>query len=1406
MHEEMEVPFQLGSIEYTGDKPAHSFTEPDRDANLILGLTISESSETSDLWILDITIQQDYENAYFADAASPYYFFRIDAGTEIMYIQLNIININDNNPMVSVNEPSCAIEENDDSVSTCTYTITDADGHMTAMTWTLEGYDDVFEFMYEEPVTDVKVKVVTLLLKPKIKLDYEQVALYIMRGTPSDSRTVDGDEQRSGTANVVVAVQDVADTDPVWTKIIAAEEFDELEAKTFTVVARDGDLGINDDIVHTTDGSWSQYISIGLETGVITVLPIDRDADQEIIYTFTITACEVMMETACVSQLVTFLVRDLNNQWPEITVDSARTTRILENTYQDLEFVISVNDRDMGENAMYDIELNSVDGKHLAFGVAPTAGYQSSSIYMYIVDYTMLDYDRDETWREFTITLTTSDRPDPQNSREVEFTIILDNINDEVPYFIFSDDEDNDNAYVANIPETIEINTFVKTVLAKDEDMYDSVKYSLLGTMLTYEFMEPFNTAIAQLTINVIDVNDETPRITVASQRIEIYENLDEGTIIVDEDANFLIATDDDQTAELEFLINWDNSYATKTGRSNSSGKIYKDNGCMEIVPANTPNCELFGILYMEVIAIDTNREINNDQVSLIGPIYILDKNDEKPVFVESTITSYKAVNEEVEEGTTIGIIIATDVDSDKIFYDISAIDAAHEGLVTINDLGELSVGGRIDADDPILYSMLFNVFASDGEHTVQDEIVINVNDINDNTPVFTSPTENENFDLEENSIHGKVVTATDGNGIINDARVLTSVFLLRMFVLTDIDDVAGTCILKANVDLQTYHGVYSIVVKATDLGVPPLSAEYTITVEIEKYNFYAPLFTFPTEGMTLYLRQDPALDSTLYDYNGIPVQDISATDLQNEKYSIIFDIPDSEVFTVSETGKSIGELRVLSQPTEDAYDLTITAVPFEAVHPLTASIVLHIQFLDMAEQPTFSKLTETIVFRENTSDQTSPFPQATYSLEVPEHLVELFPTYYLIVGADQSPFEIEDSLLNVISLNELLDREDQDTHIVQIRASRFPDGSAFTQDLSITDQLEDINDNPPHFEQLEYYSKISTTTSVGTSILRVQATDADIADKLTYHMDDYQNIPSIISSTDPFDIDDETGIITSNIEIPLAGEGFFLFTVRVNDELHDNYATIHIYMVSDAHRVDFVFRNDLATVTSTQAQIAMILESHFEYNVIIEQISPNTDDSGNVIESETTVQVYFVNSDVNEAIVKGTIEKAANDLTAFRSLSDRFSEYELDLVRFLENEETVDNTEQILKAWLIGVSIVLGTLCVLLLVVFILKTRSLTQRLNKLSVIRYGSQDSGLNRKVAPTTNKHAIEGSNPAYSEEKVRAPENDDAMSIGSGDSDLVGIENNPEFDYNYEGNNRNPRASREIPYVSFIIILR
>lgn len=57
---------------------------------------------------------------------------------------------------------------------------------------------------------------------------------------------------------------------------------------------------------------------------------------------------------------------------------------------------------------MYDISLASTTTGGVqhsdAFTVAPSTGYQSTNVYMFVINYELLDYEEVD-WREFTITV-----------------------------------------------------------------------------------------------------------------------------------------------------------------------------------------------------------------------------------------------------------------------------------------------------------------------------------------------------------------------------------------------------------------------------------------------------------------------------------------------------------------------------------------------------------------------------------------------------------------------------------------------------------------------------------------------------------------------------------------------------------------------------------------------------------------------------------------------------------------------------------------------------------------------------------------------------------------------------------------------------------------------------------------
>ncbi|GJQ74066.1 hypothetical protein Trydic_g18988 [Trypoxylus dichotomus] len=1562
VYEEMELGARIASFEYGGSISSigFSFVLPNNTANDFLGLEVRETQ--ANLYHLVITKRQDYE------AGINSYYLMMSTGTDPTGIRINIQNINDEPPIVQVNSASCPVEENNPDITDCSVTVRDADGHMTGFTIELlDGMDTVFELLYKDPVTNNDIKEITLLLKPKEELDYESIVLYVMDLEITDTEIVPTDGTHTTAAKVVVAVVDMPDTLPVWVSIFASQQFDELSKMNYTVDARDGDLGVNDDIFYETDGAWSEYITIGYTSGRIDVEPICRDCDAIQIYQFVVKACEVNMPLACTSQAIAFIVNDVNNQYPLITTNTTYM-KLEENHYEDLPVTLSVRDLDIGDNALFDITLSSSGGQHSAFTVAPSTGYEEISLYLYVTNFTALDFEEEE-WRMFDLMITTADRTTSPLSDSVTITVELINLNDEIPIF---KDMDAEVGYTAAIPETAGFGTEIKTVLAEDRDINDSVTYSLLGTYinniltidnitgkittninraLDYEtqeevvlqvraidsLMEPFNTAIAQVIITVIDVNDETPRIIVGNQRVEIEENLADGTIIVNDTTNYLIATDDDQTANLNFEIDWDNSYATKTGQRvenvfldyrecilirsidiPSSGNGKSVMGVLEIketVKSNTPDYEKFEILYLNIVINDTNQEYGDGTSSVTVPIYIINIDDEYPEFVSSTITSRKNVVEESQDDTVIGVVLATDVDSDIINYRIEAEDSKYVGLVDINDLGEIYVTGKIDADIPI-YSMSFTVFASDGEREVSASIIIYVIDINDNPPIFKYPVEGSYFNVSEQEENGYIIieglkaedadrdapnneityslssnpsfdnelrsffAVNDGNfivyctdrkldrddaipGIVNHIYITATdrgdnpasgevtffVTLIdinnkdpiinviplnerdeslnaggiigkittndrdepgtintrvnfeildiiavsgkeipeNMFDLENHDPDAGTIDVKTQIDLEGYHGTYELTIRTEDEGIEPgpCSSTATITVEINKYNFYDPLFNNPQEGNSLFLAKEQDIDSALYLYNTDPLPNFSATDQQGDKYELTFSIAsdESELFSVRRITATTArlELRTLPDATEGPYTITLRVEPIEAF-PLTATqVTVSVYFVDQNEAPVFTSNVQTIWFTENELNQNDTFYNA-YFENLPDDLN--FPVYYIITS-DSPEFIIGNITENRISLTTELDREDKDSYEVIILSSRSETGVALPEERSVlvlTIRVRDENDNPPYFTQPTFFGSISTDTLLRSFIMQVTATDKDEDPQLKYSIEEYITIPTSVSSENPFIMDEDTGIISNDVIVLDTATGYFLFTIKVTDGNYLDSATVNIYIVSDEHRVKFYFINEVDFVDGLQNEIELILEEQFGYPCIIDHVTQNIDDNGNPAENLTVVRTHFIDLDLNQPINKSIIEETANTAPIFFNLSRQFEQHGLVLFSYVLSSTGDVDMEAVLKAWLIGVTIVLATLCIFLLVAFILKTRSLTKRLNKLSVIRYGSQESVSNRRAAPFTNKHAAEGSNPAYNEDKIRSS-NGDAISVGSGDSDLFGVENNPEFDYKH-----------------------
>lgn len=333
---------------------------------------------------------------------------------------------------------------------------------------------------------------------------------------------------------------------------------------------------------------------------------------------------------------------------------------------------------------------------------------------------------------------------------------------------------------------TGKITTKIDKALDYETTKEISIQIQATDTLVIEEFPEDkLHTVFTQAIIQVKDINDVAPKITVQNEFKAIEENQKDGTSIVNEKTLVKITAEDvDTEADLIFSIDWDATYATKQGVVVEK-KWYEN--CLEIqtLPQKvdglrsvfatltikqinendesgkpiTIDYEKYEYLYLTVVVTDTKTApgyINNDTVKLTIPI--ADLNDNPPEFVQSTITSEKSVTETSgSQYMVIGSIIATDIDGpdyNKVKYLLKPLDEYSKDKIQINEKGQLYIEKDtvIDADTHKLKEYKYNVTACDGPKPdscdnneknslgTSAEISIEIIDINDKSPELKKP------------------------------------------------------------------------------------------------------------------------------------------------------------------------------------------------------------------------------------------------------------------------------------------------------------------------------------------------------------------------------------------------------------------------------------------------------------------------------------------------------------------------------------------------------------------------------------------------------------------------------------------------------------------------------------------
>nr|XP_019953390.1 PREDICTED: protocadherin gamma-C5-like [Paralichthys olivaceus] len=287
-------------------------------------------------------------------------------------------------------------------------------------------------------------------------------------------------------------------------------------------------------------------------------------------------------------------------------------------------------------------------------------------------------------------------------------------------------------------------------ILAKLLDREKKAVHKLLLTAL--DGGNPLRSGTSQVTIKVLDNNDNVPAFDKPLYKVSINENAAEGAIIVQTKASDM---DDGQNGEIEYSFGAHTSDAVLSVFSidHISGTVFLKG-----------NLDFESAANYEIDISAKDKGIPRMEGHCIIHVEVLDVNDNAP---EIILTSHpKPVREDSPDGTVVALISARDLDSGdngkvilqlpkKCQFSLKPSFSQNYALVT---------RGVLDRENVSEYNIEITATDSGSPPLSSKKIIpVSITDVNDNPPVFSQPS--YNVYLKENGVPGSIlysVSASD--------------------------------------------------------------------------------------------------------------------------------------------------------------------------------------------------------------------------------------------------------------------------------------------------------------------------------------------------------------------------------------------------------------------------------------------------------------------------------------------------------------------------------------------------------------------------------------------------------------------------------------------------------------------
>ncbi|ERE89900.1 protocadherin-16-like protein [Cricetulus griseus] len=976
-----------------------------------------------------------------------------------------ILDVNDHSPTF-VSQPIAFIRE-DAEVGSLVHRVSaqDPDSEMNGeVTYSiLSGNEDMF-FMLDGSSAG--------LLRTACLLDYEVKTQYILTLMAHDG----GTPALSSSQTLTVTVLDVNDESPVFKQLTYKTSVKENQSPGVFVArveAEDSDSGVNSKLqFEIMPGPAFGLFEINPDTGdVVTTVTFDREAQG--IFTFRVLARDGGVPSLSSTATIICTIEDENDHSPELIAFS-HDIEVLENQDPGVVYTVLAFDMDADNNGAvtYHIAGGNTDEY---FAIHTTSGELSTTRAL----------DREQI-NNFTLIILCSDLGHPPRSSVMQLHIRVLDDNDHSPSFPMLH-------YQSSVREDAEVGTVVLELSAvdRDEGLNGQVEYFLLeetsgaftvdhvtGTLRTSHVLD--REARPQHTFQVVarDCSTQGAKSSMLTILISVTDANDNDPVWEENPVDAFLSPKLSLNQTIVHLRASDpdaGPNGTVTFSFADSQSVFSINEYTgEIKLQQNPSSEYFPI-WVQLKATDQGVPVRATPGLLVVH---MEGEDVKISFSHHLYTG--VVMENCEPGTSVLTVKASTPESiaDPIKY--SVFSGNEDGVFSLGSTsGQLIVEEPKFLDFEVRSKVQLIIFAESNGHRAFTKVAVSIQDMNDNSPHFTQSVYRASVSEGQlYNAHVIQVFATDLDGGLN-SLIEYSIVSGNPAEVFQIDSMSGVITTDSVLDYESTDS-YSLIVQATDRGVPRHSDTALVEIQVIDINDNAPVF-LPSEAIEIAENSLP----------GVIVSRVSIHDADLNPaftFSFVKESNSGAKFAIIQDTGVVVLVQTLDFEDVAEYELIIHVS--DSWHHTEGSLIIRV--LDVNDNPpVFSQDFYQVMVPELVPGGCSVLTLSATDLESSEDI-----SYRVLSSSEGFSIDPRNGTIFTTSSVSFLDKIPTLRFLAEASDGGIPSLRALTL---VEIEIQDVNNHAPEFTAGHYNLSFSEDAPIGSTLMTFSTLDRDFTIENTH-------------------------------------------------------------------------------------------------------------------------------------------------------------------------------------------------------------------------------------------------------------------------------------------------------------------